>query len=221
MSGSAEPEEIQRPSAHTLGAFATAVGRVADDPDFLVAALTDRLTGAEPIAKRATVVAAERLEAVKGGLVTADEVVALVDLVLRNSLRIADVLRWTIELTRTRSLTETAALLRWSQAQVVEAVEDRRLVAVEINTLWRFPDWQFTYGTPDRLLPGLPNLATVMKREQWELAGAFLRTPQATFGGWVDRSPRDWLLAGCDVQAVVDALGSYGDHEVDTESEHG
>jgi len=93
MSGSAEPEEIQRPSAHTLGAFATAVGRVADDPDFPVAALTDRLTGAEPIAKRATVVAAERLEAVKGGLVTADEVVALVDLVLRNSLRIADVLR--------------------------------------------------------------------------------------------------------------------------------
>lgn len=216
-----EGSEIAPPSAHALEAFVNAVLRVTEDPDFLIAALTDRLASMEPIAKRPTLVAAERLEAVKGGLITAEAVVALVDLVLLTSTQISEALRWTVELTLTRSFQEAAALLEWTDVEVAQSVEEGRLVAVRINTLWRFPDWQFTYSTPDRLLPGLPELAAVIKQEQWELAGAFMRTPQATFGGWVDRSPRDWLLAGRDVQTVLDALNSSGDRESDTESEDG
>lgn len=212
MSPHPERDEIVRPTPHALEAFVTAVSRVTDAPDFIVAALTDRLASMEPIAKRPTLVAAQRLEAVKGGLITAEEVVALVDLLLLTSLDISELLRWTVELTRTRSMRETAVLLRWTDVEVAQAVEDRRLFAVEIDVLWRFPDWQFTYDTPDRLLPGLQELASVLDAEQWELADAFMRTPQEAFSAKVARSPRDWLLTGGDVGAVLDAI-STTDHD--------
>lgn len=203
------PDRIRKPSPEALKAFIAAVTRATNDPDFLIAALNDRLAATEPISKRPALVAAARLEVVRAGGITAEEIVALIDLVLLNSLKIADVLRWSVELTQTRSFKDTMALLQWSDEELASAVEEQRIVAITVDAQSRFPEWQFTFDTPDRLLPGLGDLAKAIGRQPpWELVGAFMRTQQDSFGGWAPRSPRQWLLAGNDVQEVIDALTS-------------
>ncbi len=115
------------------------------------------------------------------------------------------------ELRRALPLPEVAALLGTSSPEVLGMTAAGSLYAHTLaGGLGRWPDWQFAGGHP------LPHLAAVVAAlpsgTHPVTLRAFMITPDpALRHDDVAVSPRDWLLGGGDVTAVLELAGTLGE----------
>jgi hypothetical protein len=110
------------------------------------------------------------------------------------------------ELTReSLSVEQAAKLLNVDGSRVRHRVRDRALFAFKIGAGLRLPKWQFSGHDP---VPGLRAALAALPADlhPLELAG-FMTTPDPDLTVADDPlSPRDWLLGGGDVNAVVELI---------------
>lgn len=108
------------------------------------------------------------------------------------------------------SAAEAAVGLGISASRVRHRVSDRSLYAFRLGTTLRLPEWQFSRPQPGALTP-LPHLRRVVAAAPQAIApvelARFMTMVQPTLDpGDGPTSPRAWLLAGGDADAVCELL---------------
>ncbi len=100
---------------------------------------------------------------------------------------------------------QVATTLGISRQAVDKQRQRGRLLAVREGAAWRYPAWQLSGGG---VLPGLPEVLRILRRESpWTIL-AFLLSRNARLGA---RRPLDLLRRGS-VEPVTRAAEAYGEH---------
>jgi hypothetical protein len=106
------------------------------------------------------------------------------------------------------SVAQTATLLLVDGSRVRHRVRDRALYAFKIGGGLRLPTWQFQRHDP---IPGLRAVLAALPADLHPLeVSGFMTTRDADLA--VDdepTSPREWLIGGGDVRAVVELIGHF------------
>jgi hypothetical protein len=182
--------------------LAEAVAQLANDQEYFLKALTDFLLAMKPISR-------ERLSAnevrflIESGDFTAEEWAETSASVDRGSLQLSGAEAFLSHLNATMSIDNVTGFLGWDEEAVQAAVHEGRLYAVEISGRLRFPVWQFSLGSPGKLLRGLAEIIeVVMPRWGWTSVAGFMATPQLSLVAEGPKTPVAWLRDGGDVDAV-------------------
>ncbi|MDY7541800.1 hypothetical protein [Cryobacterium sp. 5B3] len=97
--------------------------------------------------------------------------------------------------------------LDWNEETVRAAVAEGRLYAIEISGRLRFPVWQFSIGSPEKLLPGLTQIIQVITpRWTWQSAAGFFAASQSSLIAKGPQTPVQWLRHGGDVRDVIEIV---------------
>lgn len=117
-----------------------------------------------------------------------------------------------LHLRNTFSLNATAGHLGWNEKDVLKAVADGRLYAVEVLGLTRLPSWQFEsiplgIILPGRILPGVSKIIEVID-PQWPstIIHGYMNAPQKGLIAEGRKTPIAWLRDGGDVETVVELI---------------
>ncbi|MEU4014833.1 hypothetical protein AB0E56_06145 [Microbacterium sp. NPDC028030] len=194
------------PSESSVRALVDAISRLTDDPEWLIAALTDMLR-----AMRAPVppTKAEVEYLLSSGAFTPTQVSRISDRVVRGSLTIEGAESFLSALHATWPVEQVASYLDKPADHVLRAVDERELYAVTIAQRLRFPVFQFNIGHPEPLIPHLRELVeAVGTQRNWISTAAFMATRQASLVAVAMQTPRDWLLDGGsfdDIQQILDS----------------
>lgn len=70
-----------------------------------------------------------------------------------------------VDLLLSHSLSEVSMHLGWEEEDVLAAVDEGRLWSIEVLGLTRFPQWQFHWEAPEKILPGVPQIIEAMSPE--------------------------------------------------------
>jgi hypothetical protein len=186
-----------------------AIGRLGNDADYFMDALTEKLLSMEPLLKPEPDDDADRAFLIASGSFSAAEYDAARRSVARGSLQLRVVESWFSSLAGTLSLKAMAGFLHWSDDEVTTAVADGRLYAVEISGRLRFPEWQLSLSSPGKLLPGLAEvIAADNPKRSWIVLAGLMGTPQEDLYGEGHKTPVAWLRDGGDVRRVTDVVMS-------------
>lgn len=106
------------------------------------------------------------------------------------------------------SVGQAAELLGVDTSRVRHKLKEGKLIGWK-DKGWRLPSWQFT---DSGVLPGLETVLRALPDDQPQLmVAAFMNTPQADLEiNGKAATPRQWLLAHGDPQAVADLAGTLG-----------
>jgi len=121
--------------------LAQAIGRLGNDADYFMDALTEKLLSIEPLLKPEPDDDSDRAFLIASDSFSAAEYDAARRSVARGSLQLRVVESWFSSLAGTLSLKAMAGFLHWNEDEVTTAVADGRLYAVEISGRLRFPEW--------------------------------------------------------------------------------
>lgn len=198
-----------RPSPTSIKRLAAAVARLNNDPEWFLDALTDYLLAMAPIsADRLT--AAQKQFLVESGAFTAESLAATTAEVDRGSLQLGAAQAWLSQLSATMSLQDVADFLEWGADEVQKAASDGRLHAIDVSGRLRFPTWQFTVGSPEKLIRGLGDLLRTFGSEwHWISVAAFMNTPQQRLVATGHQSPIQWVQNGGDIDTVTELIWAH------------
>ncbi|MFJ4044203.1 hypothetical protein ACIPV2_00475 [Microbacterium sp. NPDC089987] len=189
-----DPTTAAWPSASSIHALVGAVCRLTDDPEWLIAALTEMLTAMRPPVPPTE---AEVDYLLSSSAFTPTQLSRIRGRVAHGSLALEGAKSFLSALYATWSLEQVVSYMGSSRNEVLAAVEDGQLYAAKIGQSFRFPVFQFNIGRPEPLLPHLPEfIEAVHDRWNWISAAAFMETPQATLLSVSKLTPRAWLLDG-------------------------
>jgi hypothetical protein len=170
-----------------------AIGRLGNDADYFMDALTEKLLSMEPLLKPEPDDDADRAFLIASGSFSAAEYDAARRSVARGSLQLRVVESWFSSLAGTLSLKAMAGFL----------------YAVEISGRLRFPEWQLSLSSPGKLLPGLAEvIAADNPKRSWIVLAGLMGTPQEDLYGEGHKTPVAWLRDGGDVRRVTDVVMS-------------
>jgi len=188
--------------------LAEAVAQLANDPEYFVLALTDMLLAMKPISLEKPSDNEVRF-LIESGAFSADEWAETSAAVDRGSLQAGVTEGWLLSLFATSSMEVVTGFLGWNDDAVHAAVGAGRLFAIEISGRLRFPTWQFSVGSPDKLLPGLTEILPVITpRWTWQSAASFFATVQSSLVAEGPQTPLQWLRHGGDVHDVIEIVES-------------
>jgi hypothetical protein len=107
------------------------------------------------------------------------------------------------------SVNQAADRVGVDSSRIRHRIGDRRLIGWKDRGGWRLPAWQFT---DTDVLPGLETVLAAMPIDQPALVLAnFMTTAQEDLElGDLPVSPREWLMAGGNPQAVADLASTLG-----------
>ena len=195
-------------SEDAIRRLAEAVARLANDPEYFLEALTDMLLAMRPISL-------ERLSGnevrflIESGAFSAEEWAETSAAVDRGRLQVGSTEGWLLGLFETSSMEVVTGFLDWNEETVRAAVAEGRLYAIEISGRLRFPTWQFSVGSPDKLLPGLTEILQVITpRWTWQSAAGCFATVQSSLVAEGPQTPVQWLRHGGDVHDVIEIVES-------------
>jgi hypothetical protein len=198
-----------QPSASSIQGFVDAIRRLTDDPEWLIVALTETLTSMRPTVPSTE---AEVGYLLSSGAFTPTQVSRISHTVARGALTLIGAESFLSALRRTWPIEQVASYLDKSTDDIVSAVDQRKLYAVEIAQRLRFPVFQFNIGHPNPLIPHLPELIeTISPQWSWISTAASMETRQASLVAVPSQTPRAWLLDGGsfdDVKQIIDPAGS-------------
>lgn len=190
-----------RPTCEDVQNLVDAIVRLADEPAWLISALTEAIAAMEP---PGTPSEAETRYLLASGAFTSEELTKISREVARGSLILNGAEALLTGIRATWSVAQAAGYLQTSESALVDAARDGRLYAVEISSRLRFPTFQFNIGRPEPLIPHLDELvAAVRNRWHWLSVVSFMQTPQADLIAVARQTPAAWLAGGGDVDAVV------------------
>ena len=202
----AEREAQYRALDDAVRHLAQAIARLGNDPEYFIHALIEMLETIEPISRN-RLTDNERRFLIESGSFTADELADAAASVDRGSLQLQSVEAWLVNLLATLSMDSVIDFLGRDEASVRRAVTDGNLYAVEISDQLRFPVWQFNFGSPSNLLPGLAEvIAVIVPRWDWRSSACFMATPQSDLFGEGRKTPAQWLREGGDVNDVQEIV---------------
>ncbi|WP_130176564.1 hypothetical protein [Cryobacterium sp. SO1] len=183
-----------------------AIDHIAGDSDYIVRSLTDMLLAMRPASRNGLSKQQERF-LIESGTFTAEELDSTSSEVDRGSLQLGAAEAWLSNQLTSMSLEDVAGFLGWNEDEVRPAVTERRLYAIEISGRLRFPAWQFNFGYPNKLIPGLTEVIEVVSpRWDWQSVAGFMATPQSSLVAEGQKSPVDWLRDGGNVHDVIEIV---------------
>lgn len=102
---------------------------------------------------------------------------------------------------------QVAKLLNTSRQTPHDRLKKNTLIAVQDNSVWKFPVWQFDTSGADGVIPGLPEVLKVLNVPALSQI-SWLTKPNAAFDG---SSPVDALKNGRKDKVVCEArsVGAY------------
>ncbi|WP_156786289.1 hypothetical protein [Microterricola viridarii] len=171
-------------------------------------ALTDMLLAMAPMSMQKLTENEVRF-LIESGAFTTEEWAETSASVNRGSLQLGAAEGRLLALFETESMETVTDFLGWNEDAVRAAVSAGRLYAVEISGRLRFPTWQFHAASPTNLLPGLTKIFSVISpRWHWQIAAAFVATPQSSLVAEGRKTPVEWLRDGGDVNEVTQLIES-------------
>lgn len=195
------------PSASSIHGLVRAISKLTEDPEWLIASLTEMLTAMRP---PAALTAAEVEYLLSSGAFTPAELSRTRDSVTRGSLALVDIETFLSALHATWSLEQVASYMGIAKGEVLAAVEDGQLYASKVGQSLRFPVFQFSSYGRQRLIPHLPEfIEAVHDHWNWISAAAFMETPQASLVALAKQTPRAWLLDGGsfeDIKHIIESM---------------
>jgi len=196
---------IQR-SDGVMSEFIDAVNALGADSAFVLAGLTEFLRTQNGVQNDGLGKEREQY-LIASGTFAADELTAARRDVGQGGLQLRAAEAWLSHLYATLSLDQAAAILGRAEADVRTAASEGRLHAVEVAGRLRFPDWQFSLGSPSKLLPGLTQIIQVVTpRWTFQSAAGFFATPQSSLVAEGPQTPAQWLRGGGDVRNVIEIV---------------
>lgn len=193
----------QQVSDGDLRRFGEAVSHLERDSAFIVSSLTDMLLAMAPMSMEKLTENEVRF-LIESGAFTAEEWAETSESVKCGSLQLGATEGWLLSLFETDSMETVTGFLGWNEDAVRAAVSAGHLYAVEISGRLRFPTWQFHAASATHLLPGLTKIISVINpRWHWQIAAAFLATPQSSLVAEGRKTPVEWLRDGGDVNDVT------------------
>jgi len=196
------------PSDDAVTEFVDTVNALGVDGRWLVGGLTDFLRrqkrGGGP-----GMTAEERKFVVESGAMTEAELVASERSVARGSLEKSAGELWLRTYQETWSTNTAAQYLGWTQKEVLAAAEEPRIYGIPVRGRLRFPRWQFSLGSPGKLIPHLETVLPILTEHwDWISISAFMSVRQHSLVAEGRKTPRSWLRDGGDPGAIADIIES-------------
>lgn len=186
--------------------LADAITRVNGDGDFIARVLTESLLAERPISDEQALSHREMDYLVSSGAFTPEGLDETKTLVARGALpaKVATALLASVH--QTISTQDAQAFLGLTPADLCELVEVGGLLAVEVAGQQRFPSWQFSLGSPGKLLPHLSEIIALVGDQNWRSIAALMATPQSSMASEGHHTPIEWFRRGGSVDALEQLL---------------
>jgi hypothetical protein len=149
----------------------------------------------------------ERKFVIESGAMTEAEFVDSEKRVAKGSLEKSAGELWLRTYQETWSASTAAQFLGWTDEEVLAAAKERRIYGIPVRDRLRFPRWQFSLGSPGRLIPHLETVLPILTEHwDWISISAFMSVRQHSLvaEGW--KTPRSWLRDGGDPAAIADII---------------
>ncbi|QCQ17186.1 hypothetical protein [Microbacterium sp. RG1] len=190
--------------------LADAISQLTDDPEWMIAALTEKLRSMRAPAPPTE---AEVQFLLSSSALTPAEISRISDRVARYILVLEGADSFLSALHVTWSLEQVSSYLGKPHADILAAVDQRRLYAVKIAQRMRFPVFQFAIGHPEPLMPHLPEVIEAAgETTNWASVVAFMETRRAELVAVAAQTPRAWLLDGGRFDEVEQLLNATHRH---------
>ncbi|MFF1633465.1 hypothetical protein [Leifsonia sp. NPDC058248] len=186
-----------------------AIDDLAGETSYITRALTENLRAMRPVSREGRLTKQQEQFLIQSGTFTADELEATKREVDRGSLQLGAAEAFLSNLCATMSLDDVTGYLNLDEEAVRTAVSEGRLYAIEISGRLRFPAWQFNVGSPEKLIPGLADVISVVTpRWDWQSVAGFMATPQSDLFAEGRQTPVEWLRDGGDVNDIREIVES-------------
>lgn len=186
--------------------LADAITRVNGDGDYIARVLTESLLAERPISNEPALSHREMDYLDASGAFTPDALDKTRTLVARGTLpaKVATALLSSVH--KTLSSGDTQAFLGLTPEELDQTVKAGGLLAVEIAGQQRFPSWQFSLGSPGKLLPHLSEIVVLVADQDWRSIAALMATPQSAMVTEGQHTPIEWFKRGGNVDALEHLL---------------
>lgn len=149
----------------------------------------------------------QRTFVVESGAMTEAELVDSEERVTKGSLEESAGELWLRTFHETWSASTAAHFLGWTNDEVLAAAKEQRIYGIPIRDRLRFPRWQFSLGSPGRLIPHLETVLPVLTEHwDWISISAFMSVRQSSLVAEGRKTPRSWLRDGGDAAAISDII---------------
>jgi len=149
----------------------------------------------------------ERKFVVESGAMTEAELVDSEKRVKKGSLEKSAGELWLRTYQETWSASTAAHFLGWTDDEVLAAAEEQRIYGIPVKDRLRFPRWQFSLGSPGRLIPHLETVLPILTEHwDWISISAFMSVRQHSLVAEGRKTPRSWLRDGGDPAAIADII---------------
>ena len=149
----------------------------------------------------------ERKFVVESGAMTEAELVDSEKRVKKGALEKSAGELWLRTYQETWSASTAAHFLGWTDDEVLAAAEEQRIYGIPVRDKLRFPRWQFSLGSPGRLIPHLETVLPILTEHwDWISISAFMSVRQHSLVAEGRKTPRSWLRDGGDPAAIADII---------------
>jgi hypothetical protein len=191
-----------------IAEFVDTVNDLGVDGRWLVQGLTDFLRrqkrGGGP-----GMTAEERIFVIESGAMTEAELLDSERRVAKGSLEKSAGELWLRTYQETWSASTAAHFLGWTDDEVLAAAKEQRIYGIPVRGRLRFPRWQFSLGSPGRLIPHLETVLPILTEHwDWISVSAFMSVRQGSLVAEGRKTPRSWLRDGGDPAAIADIIES-------------
>ncbi|SDP13872.1 hypothetical protein SAMN04487788_2308 [Microbacterium testaceum StLB037] len=185
-----------------MNALENAITRVNGDGDYIARLLTEALLAERPISDEPPLSGAEADVLVASGAFTREELTDISDKVRRGSLPAVVANTLVAHVYSSMSNDDVRGFLDLKAAELDHAVETRKLHAVEVAGMRRFPMWQFSLSSPGKLLPHLPEIIELVGTMNWISLAGLMSTKQSEMESFGAQSPVEWFRQGGEIGAL-------------------
>lgn len=209
----AHPDTDRRrvdPSDEVVANFVDALNALGADSRYLLDSLAGFVRTLGPVRAR-SLSDKPRDYLIESGVVTADKLAKTQADIDRGGFQLSSIESWFSEMHQTLSLEGVTAFLGCDEDDVMRAVAEQRLHAVEIAGRLRFPAWQLSLRSPGQVLPHLQSFIPALEeRWGWISISRFMNTRQEDLVAKGRKTPGAWLEDGGDPEAVRRIVQSGG-----------
>ena len=161
----------------------------------------------KPVNREGRLTQQQQLFLIESGTFTAETLAATQREVDRGGLQLGAAEAFLSHLCATMALEDATGFLKCDEEAARTAVSEGGLYAIEISGRLRFPVWQFSLGSPGKVLPGLAEVIEVVTpRWDWHSVAGFMATPQSSLVAVGRKTPVEWLRDGGDVNDVIEIV---------------
>lgn len=185
-----------------MHSLASAIARINGDGDYIARVLTESLLAERPNSDEPDLSPEEINFLISSGEFTPDEFEEVALQVSRGALPAGAATALLAGLHQSMSIDDVRGFLDISGEEVQRLVETNNLYAIEIAGQRRFPSWQFSNGSPGKILPHLREIIALVGQRDWLSVSGLMTTPQDTMISRGRQTPVEWSRRGGNVRAL-------------------